>query len=283
MGVVLVGSGGYIGQEFAARLTASLIKYCSIDNRQMFDSLSEDFWKNTHEDTTIIWAAGQANSHQKILTPDIVNSESVRFKKFVNEISALNVKSIRVLFMSSGGAIYRDFTTPPSETDKLTESNTYGLLKLYMETLLFQNGINHVSLRLGNVYGPKIDKQFGVIAKWARCIRDGEKIHLTESVHSQRDYIHISDVLDFSFLLMNSTFEGPINVATGKSTSLAQILEWYDIHNSELLVDSYSKNEKDTKEYSQGALNVLLANETFDWRSKVSLYDGIREILSDLR
>jgi nucleoside-diphosphate-sugar epimerase len=283
MGVVLVGSGGYIGQEFAARLTASRIKHFSISNRHTFDSLSKDFWKNTQENTTIIWAAGQANRHQNILSQDVINSETVRFEKFVKEISTLNVGHIRVLFMSSGGSIYRNFTTPPSETSELTESNTYGILKLYMETLLFQSGINHASLRIGNVYGPRIDKQFGVIAKWARCIRDREKIQLTESVHSRRDYIHISDVIDFSFLLMNSTFKGPINVATGKSTSLAQILELFEIHHPELLVDSDVPDEKEIKDYSQGALNVLLAQKTFDWSSKVSIEDGIREILADHR
>jgi nucleoside-diphosphate-sugar epimerase len=82
---------------------------------------------------------------------------------------------------------------------------------------------------------------------------------------------------------MNSTFKGPINVATGKSTSLAQILELFEIHHPELLVDSDVPDEKEIKDYSQGALNVLLAQKTFDWSSKVSIEDGIREILADHR
>jgi nucleoside-diphosphate-sugar epimerase len=283
MGVVLVGSEGYIGQGFASRLTSSRIDYLQIKNRKMFDSLHEDFWKNIQGNTTIIWAAGQANRNQEILTSDVIRSEIIRFEKFVKEITQLKTSSIRVLFMSSGGAIYKNFTTPPSETGECTENNKYGALKSQMEALLIQNEINHVSLRLGNVYGPKIDKQFGVIANWARCIRDGKKIHITESVRSQRDYIHISDVIDFSLLSMNSTFTGPINVATGISTSLGQIIELFELNRPNVFVDSEGIDRSEITKYSQGALDVGLAGQFFQWSHKILLEDGIREILTDLK
>ena len=77
----------------------------------------------------------------------------------------------RLVFASTGGALYGDFATPPNreETAKDPES-PYGIAKLSAEYYLAYyarlHGLETVVLRYANVYGPRQDPhgEAGVVA-----------------------------------------------------------------------------------------------------------------------
>jgi len=68
----------------------------------------------------------------------------------------------RVVFSSTGGAIYGDATTPPNrETFEKNPESPYAAAKLAVETYLAYyariHGLEYAALRYGNVYGPRQD------------------------------------------------------------------------------------------------------------------------------
>src|SRR5207237_9756479 len=68
----------------------------------------------------------------------------------------------RVVFTSTGGVLYGDFNTPPNaEIYPKDPESPYAISKLSIELYLAYYGRVHglevVSLRLGNVYGPRED------------------------------------------------------------------------------------------------------------------------------
>ena len=92
-------------------------------------------------------------------------------------------KRTRVVFTSTGGAIYGDFNTPPNvETFQKDPESPYAISKLSAEYYLAYygrvHGLEHVSLRFGNVYGPRQDPhgEAGVVAIFCNRILRGKSL-----------------------------------------------------------------------------------------------------------
>src|SRR5215471_958903 len=87
----------------------------------------------------------------------------------------------RVVFSSTGGAIYGECERPAREDDERRPLSPYGTSKLAGEEYLAAwnrlHGTGHVSLRYGNVYGPRQDPhgEAGVVAIFLRAVADGRR------------------------------------------------------------------------------------------------------------
>ena len=77
----------------------------------------------------------------------------------------------RMLFASTGGAVYGDFVTPPNvETYAKDPESPYGIAKfateLYLAYYARVHKLDYIALRFANVYGPRQDPhgEAGVVA-----------------------------------------------------------------------------------------------------------------------
>ncbi|HYD51587.1 MAG TPA: NAD-dependent epimerase/dehydratase family protein, partial [Gemmatimonadaceae bacterium] len=80
-------------------------------------------------------------------------------------------RATRIVFASTGGALYGDFAEPPTvETYAKDPEAPYGIAKLATEYYLAYyarvHGLDTVAVRFGNVYGPRQDPhgEAGVVA-----------------------------------------------------------------------------------------------------------------------
>ena len=138
----------------------------------------------------------------------------------------------RVVNSSTGGAIYGDARTIPSteRTTALPEA-PYGQSKLAAEGYigLFErlHSLNAVTLRYGNVYGPRQDPlgEAGVIAIFCGKLEDGGTPTVYGDGRQTRDFVYVGDVVAANLAAATARAHGPVNIGTAVETSVLDIVE----------------------------------------------------------
>jgi UDP-glucose 4-epimerase len=217
------------------------------------------------------------------------------FDATTNIIGTLNIleairksgRRTRVAFTSTGGAIYGDFNTPPNvETYPKDPESPYAISKLSVEYYLAYygrlHGMEHVSLRFGNVYGPRQDPhgEAGVVAIFCNRILEGKPLTIFGDGLQTRDYVYVGDVARAVFL--GATRELPaaervdarsFNVGTGLGTSvvdLARLLQDAAGSTAEIVFAPRRPGEQQESFLDAGKARALLG-----WEPKVSLSEGL--------
>src|SRR6266850_232555 len=99
-----------------------------------------------------------------------------------------------------GGAIYGECSSPATEESPRLPLAPYGTSKLageeYLATWNRLYGTQHVSLRFGNVYGPRQEAhgEAGVVAIFMGLLRDGGTPKIFGDGRQTRDYVFAGDV-----------------------------------------------------------------------------------------
>jgi len=138
----------------------------------------------------------------------------------------------KIVFASSGGAAYGEpVYAPQDELHPLAPLSPYGCAKLAIDQYLgfFRavHGIRAVSLRYGNVYGPRQrkDGEAGVVAIFAGAILDGQTPCINGTGEQTRDYVFVEDVVRANMAASEHDLDGIFNVGTGVETSVVALYE----------------------------------------------------------
>lgn len=195
----------------------------------------------------------------------------------------------RVVFSSTGGAIYGDQTTPPNvETFAKNPESPYAVSKLAVETYLAYygriHGIESVVLRFGNVYGPRQDPhgEAGVVAIFCGRILDGKPLTVFGDGLQTRDYIFVSDVVDVTYraatralppvqLLDSRAF----NVGTGVPSDVLRLANV--LMSAAGVTTPVTHAAERPGEQRTSYLDVKKARLFLDWQPTVSLEDGLAQ------
>jgi UDP-glucose 4-epimerase len=177
----------------------------------------------------IVHLAAQADVRVSVADPTF--DASVNVLGTINVLEAARHVGARVILASTGGVIYGECTRPAREDDPCLTIAQYGASKLagegYLGTYARLYGTPHVSLRLGNVYGPRQDPhgEAGVVAIFLGHLRNGEPCTIFGDGSQARDYIYIGDVVRAMLATLDSEFGGVLNVGTGIATPVLEIFE----------------------------------------------------------
>ncbi len=175
--------------------------------------------------------------------------EDPRFDASVNLDGLLNLLEgclradvRRVVFASSGGVVYGEpEAVPATESHPKRPVSPYGVTKLaaehYLHCYRHLHGLEAVSLRYANVYGPRQDPhgEAGVVAIFGGRLLAGEPLTIYGDGTQTRDYVFAGDVARANLAVTDAELpeaSGPddiaFNVGTGRETSvneLADVLE----------------------------------------------------------
>jgi UDP-glucose 4-epimerase len=137
----------------------------------------------------------------------------------------------RILFASTGGAIYGEVEQPPAtEAHPAHPLDPYGASKLACEHYLFlyrhNYGLDYVSLRYPNVYGPRQDPhgEAGVVAIFTNRMLQGEQAIINGDGTQQRDFAYVADVARANVLAAECG-SGIYNIGTGVGTDINMLFE----------------------------------------------------------
>lgn len=140
----------------------------------------------------------------------------------------------RVIFASSGGAIYGDLSSEIlHEEMALAPISPYGIGKATIEGYLryFKNkhNLDYMALRISNAYGEGQDVSkgnHGVIPVFLSRIMKGESVTVLGNGDMTRDFIYVRDLVKFISRVFDREHKYDVyNVGSGVGTSVKEILE----------------------------------------------------------
>jgi UDP-glucose 4-epimerase len=193
-------------------------------------------------------------------------------------LDAARAHGTKVVFSSTGGAIYGECEGPAAEDHPRAPLAPYGVSKLSAEEYIaaFNRlyGTSHVALRYGNVYGPRQDPhgEAGVVAIFMNALRDGKTPRIYGDGRQTRDYVFVGDVV--SATLAAAGHDGGVfNVGTGSETSVVELYE--RIQRVSGIERAPEHAEPRAGELQRSVLDPSLAARELGWRPQSSLDEGL--------
>jgi UDP-glucose 4-epimerase len=194
----------------------------------------------------------------------------------------------RVVNTSTGGAIYGDVDTIPTpETTPPRPMAAYGTSKFCAETYCgwYERlyGLSTVTLRYGNVYGPRQDPlgEAGVIAIFCGRLMSGERPTIYGDGRQTRDYVYVDDIVAANLAAASHPeAHGVYNVGTGRESSVLEVLAALR-RAAGLGDDEFAPEFAPGRlgELQRSALDVSRARAELGFTARASLDDGMARTL----
>jgi UDP-glucose 4-epimerase len=207
----------------------------------------------------------------------------------VNVLEAARQTGVgRVVNTSTGGAIYGDVDTIPTpEATPPKPMAAYGQSKFCAEAYCGWyerlHGLSAVTLRYGNVYGPRQDPlgEAGVIAIFCGKLISGERPVIYGDGRQTRDYTYVADVVAANLAAaQHPEAHGVYNVGTGTEASVLEVLG--SLRRAAGLDDDELQPEfapARLGELQRSALDVRRARAELGFDARYGLDDGLRSTL----
>jgi len=289
---IVTGGAGFIGSNLVDALIArgdsvDIVDNLSSGKRENVNEQARLHVRDIREPLEDLFAelrsevcfhlAAQADVRVSVERPDY--DAEVNVVGTVRVLEAARSVGARVVFSSTGGAIYGECRRPADEASERLPLAPYGTAKLageeYLLTYQRLHGMKNVILRFGNVFGPRQDPhgEAGVVAIFLGLLRDGETCLIFGDGKQERDYVYVGDVV--AAALKAAEVEGGIfNVGTGRASS---VLELYDLcrkaAGSELEAEHAPAR---VGELQRSVLDISKAVSELGWRPDTSLEEGLR-------
>ena len=228
--------------------------------------------------------AAQADVRVSVERPDY--DGAVNVLGTIQILEAARRHGAHVVFASTGGAIYGECERPAPEDTLRQPLSPYGASKLageeYVATYNRLYGSGHVTLRLGNVYGPRQDPhgEAGVVAIFLGRLASGETPRIFGSGRQERDYVFAGDVAR-ALLTAAGRLGGVFNVGTGRATSVLEL------HGACARVAGVAVEPELAPprlgELFRSVLDPTLAERELGFRAETSLIDGLTATWESIR
>ena len=193
----------------------------------------------------------------------------------------------RVVFASTGGALYGDGAAPPTpETYPKDPEAPYGVAKLAAEYYLAYyarvHGLDTVAVRFGNVYGPRQDPhgEAGVVAIFCDRVLRGRPLTVYGDGAQTRDYVYVTDVAEGIFRAATAELPAPgrldaraFNIGTAAETSVLEL--------AQMLVAAAGADTavefapRRAGEVQRSCIDVEKSARVLGWRPTVEIADGL--------
>jgi UDP-glucose 4-epimerase len=206
----------------------------------------------------------------------------------INVLTAAQGVGARVVNSSTGGAIYGEGKIIPAPEDHpVAPEAPYGQSKFaaegYCELFRRLHGVSAVSLRYGNVYGPRQDPlgEAGVIAIFCGKLLEDEQPTIFGDGLQTRDYVFVGDVVRANLAAADSDATGAINIGTGVQSSVIDLVEALALQADGRFEASMAPERPG--EVRHIALDATRAGELLGWSAETGLADGLAVTLDSLR
>ena len=244
MNALVTGGAGFIGSNLVDRLLDRGDMVVVVDN-ETANNHKETYWNdnaiNVKADVNdkgfnniatnidcIFHLAADISIPYSIENPVATYANNVH--GLLNVLETARKNDIKKVIFSSTAAIYGLTDKVCVETDTPDPLNPYSVSKLAGERLMKMYhdlyGIQTVSLRYFNVYGPRQSNtgQYApVVGIFQKQKENNSALTIVGDGEQTRDFVHVYDVADANILLAESDATGVYNVGTGVEYSVNQI------------------------------------------------------------
>lgn len=208
----------------------------------------------------------------------------------INILGGINIlkncrehKVKKIIFSSTGGAIYGEAPVPTTEAYPPNPISPYGIHKLAFEKYLNYYhkvfGQNYAVLRFANVYGPRQYKggEAGVIAIFIDRIASNKELFVNGDGMQTRDFVFVNDIVRALIKAAENDYCGAVNISTGVESNLLEVITAIE----KILGKKVPFGFRDAVigEQRRSCLDFSLAEKVLSWRPETALEEGIRETI----
>ena len=193
----------------------------------------------------------------------------------------------RVVFASSGGAMYGDTDAlPTTEEHPPRPASHYGAAKVagevYGGVCARLHGLEFVSLRYANVYGPRQDPhgEAGVVAIFTDRLLRGLIPTINGDGTQTRDYVYVGDVVAANLAAVDGP-PGSYNIGTGVEVDVNELYRRLAAGAGVTAPARYGPAK--SGEQLRSCLDPSLAAARLGWRPRVTLEAGLQATVSHFR
>ena len=298
--VLITGGAGFIGSHTVDFLLSKNISVTVLDNLSTGklsnlnlkspllrfvegDVLDYDLLKKEiAQSDAVLYLAALPSVPKSIEDP--IQSHQFNTVGFLHALQAIREaeRTIRFVYGSSA-SIYGDSKSLPCSDEDYSPHQTlspYALQKIqneqYADLYARLFGIHSLTLRYFNVYGSRQDPKSvyaGVISRFIDCYKNGEIIKIFGDGNQSRDFIHVNDVARANYLALQNSYQGVLNIATGKAETLSNVISYLEeIGGKKAQLEFESARLGDIRaSYAKTAKT----KQHLDFRHEISLREGI--------
>ena len=303
MKVLVTGGAGFIGSHLVDRLVQEGHEVIIVDNlvtgkrrninrAARFYKLDIQSWRlervfRNERPNVVMHLAAQMDVRKSVEDP--------MFDAQVNILGTLNVLQQavkhgvrKVVFSSSGGAIYGEQEIYPApESHMMRPLSPYGLSKLcgeqYLSYYQRSSGLQVVSLRYANVYGPRQDPEgeAGVVAIFIQKMLNNEQAVINGNGRQTRDFVFVEDVVEANLAVMGQETQGIYNVGTGVETSVNDLFRILIKHTGSMCKEVHGPAKKG--EQARSVIDNTKLRHELSWEPKADLSEGLKKTVEYFR
>jgi UDP-glucose 4-epimerase len=253
---------------------ASFYKY-DIRNLDSLLSISNEF-------KSIFHLAAQPDVKKSVENPQ--HDFSVNTMGTFNILEIMRKKDIqRLVFAGSGGTVYGEAALSPTpEVHPLRPISNYGAAKasaeMYCSSYSSLYGLDIVSLRLGNIYGPR--SLHGVMYDFYYKLKTNpNKLEILGDGNQTKSYLYIKDTIE-AFKIIYSSIKRGYDVFNVSSNKAVKVIEIADKIVEIMGIEETSYSFTEEKRGWKGDVSYISPDitklEKLGWVPKVSLKDGMK-------
>ncbi|MCB2412728.1 NAD-dependent epimerase/dehydratase family protein [Demequina sp. TTPB684] len=277
--VAVVGSAGFLGGAICEVFAAAGVtaRGFTLDDPLVNGGLLNPEALSVR---TVVWCASRINPRLAVEQPALIDADKRDIDQALHLFADAGM-SPRLVSFSSGGTLYGPPSTPPfAEGDAVHPVNAYGEAKYEIENHLAQSGLDTVTLRVANAYGPgqRPAPGQGVLAHWMEAVLGGSEVHLYGDPDATRDYVYVDDIARAALAAHRADSAPPIvNIGSGVPTTLDELLEVLRpvVAPHALRVVRHEARATDA---AHSTLDVSLAADALGWRPLMSLAEGVERM-----
>ena len=209
-----------------------------------------------------------------------IETNDINVNGTLNVLEASRVNNVKRVIFASSSAIYGDQETLPITEDmQINPLSPYGAHKyigeVYMKLYAQIYGLETVSLRYFNVYGPRQSANgayASVIPKFIEFRKKNESLIITGDGEQTRDFVNVKDIVMANISAMKSNKVGKgevINIGAGDQYSVNYIAS---------LIGEQVEYVPPRIEPRNTQAGILKAKKFLNWEPCVILEEGIKEL-----
>ena len=238
----------------------------SIADTELVDRLFDGF-----QPTHVIHAAASykdPNNWEEDTITNVLGTVNI-----VKASQRLHVK--RFVYLQTALCYGKPMERPISLSHPIAPFISYSITKTAGENYLILSCLPYVSLRLANIYGPRLLS--GPIPTFYKQLKTKQRIFI---VNARRDFIEINDFLKLmNIVLVETDKVGCYNVSSGKEHYIKEIFDRI-VKRMGIHTDGPVKvHPSDEDDVDSLLLDSSVTEKTFGWRTTIALEEGIDRLI----
>ena len=216
---------------------------------------------------------------------DPLTTHAVNATGTLNVLSAARESGVRRVVYASSSSVYGDSRQLPKREDMLAlPKSPYASSKLagehYCRAFLTAYGLETVSLRYFNVFGPRQDPTShyaAVIPRFISALLEGTDVRIYGDGRQTRDFTYVGNVVQANLAAASALgAEGGVcNIACGRRTSLLSLLDMLSARIGALPRSVHEA--KRTGDVQDSVADVSEARRLLDYEPETDIQQGLNE------